>query len=77
MSCPDCTHAATEPDWGGNFAFCRGCEVRAIAQAPKHVRDIFYRRVLDAEGAAAHGALKADVKAEYDRVQQLRSARRL
>lgn len=80
MTCPDCTHAATNAVWPGYHASCRGCKVRALANSPQFWRSMTdgqqtpsYRQGLVAafgeEGAAAG---HAEVKAEYARLRALR-----
>ncbi len=83
MSCPDCTHAATNPDWGGYHAHCHGCKVRALASGPQFWRSLTdrqrtpgYQKALAAvfgeEGATAG---HAEVKQEYIRLLALRGGK--
>lgn len=80
MTCPDCTHAATNAIWPGYHASCHGCKVRALANGPQFWRSMTdgqqtpgYRHGLVAafgEDGAAAG--HAEVKAEYARLRELR-----
>lgn len=76
MSRPDCTHAATNPDWGGYHAHCHGCKVRALASGPQFWRSLTDRQrtpgyqgeleaVFGVEGAEAG---HKEVFAEYRRL---------
>lgn len=80
MSCPDCTAAQTNHNWGGYHAKCQGCQVRALATgmaffAAKTERRITpaYRSVLHALFGEDADAGHAQVKKEYDRIATLRN----
>lgn len=74
MSCPDCTRAATNPDWGGYHVNCHGCKVRALANGPQFWRSLQDRQrtpsyqgeleaVFGVEGAqAGHQAVKEECR---------------
>lgn len=68
MTCPDCTKAQTVWHHGGYRSGCRGCEVRSVAAAPKHIRQQYYAMLEQAQRAAFIEA----VRAEVDRVAELR-----
>lgn len=71
--CSSCNAAAIDWTHGGYQAGCRGCEVRAVAGAPKRVREQRYAQVAHADGESAMQAYRADVMAEYRRIDALRS----
>jgi L-alanine-DL-glutamate epimerase-like enolase superfamily enzyme len=72
MTCVDCTAAATDWTWGGYTASCHDCEVRAIAQAPRHIREQAFEQLRVKGGMRAVQDLQADVRAEFERVKALR-----
>lgn len=63
-TCPACDRAQTNPRTGVYQAGCRGCEVRAIAQAPHHIRQQAYAQKPPGELEQ----FKADVLAEFKRI---------
>jgi hypothetical protein len=65
MSCLACERAITHPRSGIYTANCRGCEVRAIAQSPKHIREQAYEQ----QPEELREQFKADVLAEFKRIQ--------
>ncbi|HSX63428.1 MAG TPA: hypothetical protein VLF15_01740 [Pseudoxanthomonas sp.] len=64
MTCPACDRAKTHPRTGIYQSGCYGCEVRAIAQSPKHIREQAYAQQPDDWRAQ----FKADVATEYRRI---------
>lgn len=74
MTCPDCTAAAQKWTWGGYRAGCADCQVRAIANAPRHIREIRYDQLRRELGNDAAQAVIARVKDEYQRIAQLKAA---
>lgn len=81
MTCPDCTTAQTNPDWGGYHANCQGCQVRAMAAgmeffAARAERRITpaYRELLCALFGDDSDAGHVQVKKEYERICTLRNA---
>lgn len=48
-ACEACAAAATNAYSGLQIAGCRGCEVRAVSNAPKPVRERFYQTIGDPE----------------------------
>ncbi len=68
MTCPACDRAQTKPTSGIYQANCRGCEVRAIAQSPDHIRRQAYAQQPPEQVAA----FKADVLAEFKRIQAMK-----
>ncbi len=69
MTCPACEQAMTDPFAGLVYASCRGCDVRTASQAPGYIRKLLYaaRPIDDVE------QFKADVLAEFKRIESLRS----
>ena len=70
--CIDCKQAALIWHWAGLRSDCQGCEIRAIAKSPYHVRKAYYER------ASRLGKLadtKAAVKAESARIKALKDSR--
>ncbi|MFN6993723.1 MAG: hypothetical protein ACK4PH_05925 [Aquincola tertiaricarbonis] len=71
-ACPDCTKAAEIWHWGGTRVGCRSCEIRDLATMPKKRRD----EALEAAAAKdleAARALRREVRAEFDRIQALKT----
>lgn len=68
MTCPDCTKAQTVWHHGGYRSGCRGCEIRSVAAAPKHIRRQYYATLPESERPAFRDA----VMAEVNRVAELR-----
>lgn len=83
MTCPDCTAAQANPDWGGYRANCQGCQVRALASGTEFFAAKTEKRITPAyrellrtqfcEGADADAG-HAQVKKEYERICALRNA---
>ncbi|MDD0837896.1 hypothetical protein PSQ40_04860 [Curvibacter sp. HBC61] len=81
VTCPDCTAAAKKPYWGAYSAFCRGCEVRALASGQDFWRSVAAREKTPGYLAAlatifgpeekAQAAGHELVKAEYQRRKRL------
>lgn len=72
MTCPDCTQAARTWNWHGYRGDCPDCQIRAIAQAPRHLRELRYdqlRRELGQEKAAA---VITRVREEHARIKALK-----
>lgn len=72
MTCPDCTKAAATWNWHGYRNGCPDCQIRAIAQAPRNLREIRYdqlRRELGAEKAAI---VINRVREEHARIKALK-----
>lgn len=81
MTCPDCTAAQTNPDWGGYHAKCQGCQVRALASGMGFFAAKTDRRITPAYRAALRTLFGDDadaghlrVKEEYERIGALRNA---
>lgn len=81
MTCPDCTAAQANADWGGYHASCQGCQVRALAGGMAFFASRVERRITPAYRAALHALFGDDadaghvlVKKEYDRIGDLRNA---
>lgn len=72
MTCPDCTRAATTWNWHGYRADCADCQIRAIAQAPRNLREIRYEQIRRKDGAAAAEATIEQVKTEHARIKALK-----
>ena len=71
MTCAECEAAQADPDHCIYVRDCRGCVVRSLSQAPRFIREGYYRNMRD---FAERDALIADVNAEYRRRQSLRVA---
>lgn len=67
MTCAACERAIRHPLAGYYEANCLGCEARSVSQAPKHLREIFYRSLSDLE----RGPFIAAVNAEFERRQRM------
>ena len=72
MTCPDCARAATTWNWHGYRADCADCQIRAIAQAPRHLREIRYDQIRRSLGEDAAQALIAQVREEHNRIRALK-----
>ena len=71
MNCPDCTRAATDWTWGGQ-SNCPDCDIRAIAKAPRHIRELRYDQIRRALGEADAQTLIARVREEHARIKALK-----
>ena len=81
MTCPDCTTAQSDPNWGGYHAHYQGCQVRALASGMAFFAAKTERRITPAYRAALHAIFGEDadaghvqVKKEYERIGALRNA---
>ena len=72
MTCTDCTRAATTWNWHGYRNECPDCQIRAIAQAPKNLREIRYDQIRRSLGEDAAQALIAQVREEHNRIRALK-----
>jgi hypothetical protein len=72
MTCPACHSAATNWRSGSVQADCRGCDVRETAQAPRMHRDSRYKAIRDSHGSVVLDQFRADVNAEFKRIQTLK-----
>jgi hypothetical protein len=72
VTCAACIRAATYAHSGLYHAGCRGCEVRALATSPRHIRDARYEQELTRNGMAPLAVLKSEVKREFERIQALK-----
>jgi hypothetical protein len=70
--CPDCAKAQTDPDHGGYSRLCHGCEIRAIATAPREIRTRRYGQIRASLGEAAALEFRAQVLDEHQRIQKLK-----
>lgn len=70
--CKDCLEARTDWTWGGYTDKCEGCNVRGAAKSPKFVREWIYEKALTNGGPEGLEKVKAQVKAEYARIQRLK-----
>ena len=68
MTCPDCTAAQTEPYHGGYHVGCSTCEVRAMSNAPRDIREKYLWTVRD---EAARDRMRIAIVAEYHRRKAL------
>jgi hypothetical protein len=71
MTCPACERAKVNPHCGLYVNGCHGCDVRAVALAPKALRQHKY----DQLPASERPAFIAEVAAEHQRWQELRKER--
>lgn len=69
--CRACLAAAEDSTAGEYRSGCPGCEVRAIAQAPRFVRLAFYNRIADEHERSTFAAA---VAVEHKRIAALRAA---
>jgi len=74
MNCPDCTQAARTWNWHGYRNACPDCQIRAIAQAPRHLRELRYDQIRRKDGIAAADATIERVKTEHTRIKSLKGA---
>ena len=72
MTCTDCARAATTWNWHGYRADCADCQIRAIAQAPRHLREIRYDQIRRSLGEADAQALINRVREEHARIKALK-----
>lgn len=72
MTCPDCTQAARTWNWHGYRADCADCQIRAIAQAPRHLREIRYDQIRRSLGEGDAQAMIARVREEHNRIRALK-----
>ena len=72
MTCTDCTRAASTRNWHGYRGDCPDCQIRAIAQAPRNLREIRYEQIRREAGIEAMEAIKERVRDEYARIQLLK-----
>ena len=72
MSCADCARSATTWNWHGYRADCADCQIRAIAQAPRHLREIRYDQIRRSLGEGDAQALIARVREEHNRIKALK-----
>jgi hypothetical protein len=72
MTCPACQSAALNWRSGAVQADCRGCDVREVAQAPRHVREARYTAIRQNHGYGIALAFRNDVNAEFARIQRLK-----
>lgn len=71
MTCADCTRAATDWTWGGQ-SNCPDCDIRAIAKAPRHIRELRYEQLRRKLGQEAAQAVIERVRAEHQRIKALK-----
>ncbi len=72
MTCQDCAHAAKTWNWHGYRYACADCQVRAIAQSPRKIREIRYDQIRRSLGEADAQALFDRVREEYKRIKALK-----
>jgi len=72
MTCQDCDRASRTWNWHGYRADCADCQVRAIAQAPRHLRELRYDQIRRSLGEADAQALIARVREEHARIKALK-----
>lgn len=72
MNCPDCTRAASTWNWHGYRADCADCQIRAIAKAPRHIREIRYDQLKNKLGQAEAAAVINRVREEHARIRALK-----
>lgn len=72
VSCPDCLAASTSHTWGGYHSNCNGCEIRAIAQSPRRIREAAYAKWARELGEERMQEKRRAVVAEYQRIDGLR-----
>ena len=75
MNCPDCLKAKVSHLWAGSRSDCPQCQIRSIANAPRHIREQRYSQIEKACGQAAAHELKQSVREEYARIQRLKGGR--
>lgn len=69
MTCPDCLKASASVLWGGYRKDCLQCEIRSLAQAPRHIREAKYSQIERSGGRAAVVEVMRSVKEEHARIQ--------
>lgn len=72
MTCTDCARAATTWNWHGYRNACPDCQIRAIAQAPRSLRELRYDQIRRSLGEADAQALIAQVREEHNRIRALK-----
>jgi hypothetical protein len=73
MTCVACERAKVNPHCGLYMNGCHGCRVRAVALAPKALRQHAYDHI----PASERPAFIAEVAAEHQRWQELRKGVRV
>lgn len=71
MTCTDCTQAARRWNWNG-YRKCPDCDIRAIANAPRHIRELRYEQLRRELGQDAAQAVIARVREEHQRIKALK-----
>jgi len=72
MTCTDCQRAASIWNWHGYRADCADCQVRAIAQSPRHLRELRYDQIRRSLGESKALALIDRVREEHARIKALK-----
>ena len=72
MTCTDCASAATTWNWHGYRNGCPDCQVRAIAQSPRHLRELRYDQIRRSLSEADALALIDRVREEHKRIKALK-----
>lgn len=74
-SCPDCTHALADATWSGYNAHCPDCDVRAIANCPRDMREGRYEQIESQCGLPAAQEVRRRVREEIARIIKLKEGR--
>jgi len=72
MNCTDCQRATTTWNWHGYRNACPDCQIRAIAQSPRHLRELRYDQIRRSLGEADAQALITRVREEHARIKALK-----
>jgi len=82
MSCEHCASAQHDAHWPGYRAKCRGCQVRAMANGPAFFESAQAQRISTTYRTALEKLLgpywqtsHREVRAEYERLQAMKSIR--
>lgn len=71
-ACTSCLTAESNPMTGLQTAFCRGCEIRAISNAPRFLREQMLEAISD---PSERDQIRAAAGAEYRRRKALVAGR--
>jgi len=72
MTCQDCDRASRTWNWHGYRNGCPDCQVRAIAQSPRHLCELRYDQIRRSLSEADALALIDRVREEHKRIKALK-----
>ena len=68
--CPACSAALYSPFTGEYANSCPGCQIRAVSNAPRRIRDAYYSQIADKD---ERDRFKSEVLAEFGRRNALKA----